>query len=471
MKKINLILFFALLSSFSFSQNLKGRWLGELNLGATNIRLLLHVDFSDSSKSIIMDSPDQSAFGFKANAIYFEKDSIYFEVPKLKAKYFGHYNQADSGFSGIFNQVVNKKLNFRKMAKDEKLYDRPQLEAIYEKKTLNYSSKDWVVSNSDSSVVISGTFTKPKLDNSNFPILILISGSGPSDRDETIYGHKPFFVIADYLSSNGIGVFRYDDRGVGKSTGNFAKATTKDFADDTEMILNELKKKFPKHPIGLAGHSEGGMIAQIASVSDSKPDFVIFLAAPAVSGMDILLLQSRLIMEKSGVDQETIALSMETNQKSYEIIKNAKDLDKASEELMHFFEKQAQKYPEEQNAEKTLMLAKMQLIQALYSDWYRYFMKFEPKNYLTKIKVPLHVCIGGKDLQVPMKENLKAMKKYLGKAKNKQVKYSTYPDLNHLFQHADSGLPAEYMKIKETFAPIVLKDMLEFIQEFVVNGN
>lgn len=298
----------------------------------------------------------------------------------------------------------------------------------------------------------------------------MISGSGPQDRNETIFGHKPFLVIADYLTRRGIAVLRVDDRGVGGSTGNFAEATTKDFASDALAEVEYLKTRKEINPrkIGLIGHSEGGLIAPMVAVVSPDIAFIVLMAAPGLTGEQILYKQSALIVKVNGATEKEISRELNLMKKLYSVVKRVKDNTAAAKELRQiyegYYESPAGKKKKESNNYTQIINRQ---IKALTSPWFRYFLTYNPVPALEKIKCPVLAIDGEKDLQVPPEEDLQIIKKALEKGGNKNFEIKEFPNLNHLFQPAKTGSPLEYSKIEETISPLVLKTISNWILKIV----
>jgi len=333
------------------------------------------------------------------------------------------------------------------------------------KAPFDYTIEEVIFENKKDNATLSGTLTYPK-NKKSFPTVILISGSGPQDRNSEIFHHKPFWVIADYLTKNGIAVLRYDDRGVGKSTGDRKLATSNDFATDVEAAISFLKTKKQIDPkkIGLIGHSEGGMIAQIVASKDKSIAFIVLLASPGIPGNELLKEQAHRIGKAAGMTEEELVKAGKTNETIYNLVKS--DLNQSdlvaqlnavmSENLKENMLFQMQS-PEEK--EKTLT----QQTQGITVPWFRYFMRFNPSDYIEKIKCPILALNGDKDLQVIAESNLTAIAEAVKKAGHKNSTIKEYPNLNHLFQESETGKIEEYETLEQTFSPEVLKDIKNWI--------
>ena len=293
----------------------------------------------------------------------------------------------------------------------------------------------------------------------------MITGSGPQNRDEELMGHKPFWVIADYLSRNGIAVLRFDDRGVAKSQGNFAEATSADFATDAEAAFEFLNDnpKINHTEIGFIGHSEGGLIAPMVAASNPEVGFIISLAGPGVTGQQIIIRQSQEIGRLSGESEAQIKESTETNKKLYAILRKEKDNKKAEVKILALYKEILErKKTSKDDTEKAVNQLKATFGAATYT-WFRYFIMTNPATFWKKVECPVLAMNGEKDLQVSANENLPAIEKALKSSGNNSIKTVKLPELNHLFQHCKTGLPSEYGNIEETFSPEALKIITDWI--------
>ncbi|MCG2820576.1 MAG: alpha/beta fold hydrolase, partial [Candidatus Atribacteria bacterium] len=335
------------------------------------------------------------------------------------------------------------------------------------KKPYPYIEEELVYENKEAGITLAGTLTLPP-GKGPFPAVLLITGSGPQDRNETIFNHCPFLVLADYLTRQGVAVLRVDDRGVGKSTGDFSQATSEDFALDVLAGIEYLKTRKEINPkqIGLIGHSEGGLIAPMVAVKSPDVAFIVLMAGTGLTGEEILYLQSDLISKAMGVNEEEIAKSRQFNEKIFSVIKGEEDNEIAKERLRQMVMAYLAELSDEEkdwisDPEEYL---KAQL-QNLLSPWSRFFLTYDPKPTLSKVKCPVLAINGEKDFQVPPKENLSAIEEALKAGDNKNFTIKELPDLNHLFQTAQTGLPSEYAKIEETISPNALKLIGDWILE------
>ena len=328
-----------------------------------------------------------------------------------------------------------------------------------------YRSEEVEYPNEAAGNKLAGTLTLPEGDGPH-PVVLLISGSGAQDRDETIFEHKPFWVLADHLTRAGIAVLRVDDRGVGGSTGDLQTSTSEDFASDVLAGVAYLagRKDIDAERIGLVGHSEGGLIAPMAAVQSKQVAFVVLLAGPGVPGRDILDHQGRLIAEKSGAGPDLIESDSKQRKEMFRILDETPDDEQAREKLTAFYRAQLDELPPDKKRQLGDLdkVAEAQ-VRSVASPWFRFFLSYDPRPTLRKLKVPVLAITGQKDLQVDPEQNLPEIRKALRKARNKDVTIATLPGLNHLFQSADRGTPDEYIRIEETFDPKALTTISDWV--------
>jgi pimeloyl-ACP methyl ester carboxylesterase len=311
---------------------------------------------------------------------------------------------------------------------------------------------------------LAGTLTLPA-GRGRFPAVVLITGSGPQNRDEEIFGHRPFLVIADALTRRGIAVLRYDDRGVGQSTGDFAKATTADFAGDVEAAVAYLRTRKDIHPrrIGLIGHSEGGVIAPMVAARDPEIRFIVLLAGTGMRGEEVLLTQQQLLAQAAGASGAYIQQVVAVNRGAMDIVVR----DSLRLEHRDSIRAQLAAYLDQKATESPLLAGTPEMrkkgIDQLTSPWMEYFLAYDPAPALEQVRCPVLAMAGSKDLQVAPEENLVAIGRALEKGGNRHFEVKEFPDLNHLFQECKTGLPGEYSRIAQTFAPAALEFMVNWV--------
>jgi pimeloyl-ACP methyl ester carboxylesterase len=462
---ISIVLILILKPFNAFTQDISGKWNGLLVAPNIELRLVINISkYDDGSISATMDSPDQNAKGMVFSTAAYDEDSgeIVLKIKAMLLSYSGKL--IGDKIEGIFKQGnLNVPLNFSREEVQKTVLNRPQ----EPKEPFPYYSEEIRFPNTQAGISLAGTLTLPSKDGQH-PVVVLITGSGAQDRNEEIAGHKPFLVIADYLTRQGIGVLRYDDRGFGKSTGNFASATSKDFATDVTSAVEYLKTRddISKKNIGLIGHSEGGMIAPM--VASDHPDdiaFIALLAGTGTTGAEIILAQQAIIARQMGVDEESIAESQSTNKTLFDIVIANENL--SEEALISLLTEQLStkisdnQYPS--GVDKNDFIRDQ--VTPIASPWYRYFLKYNPADALANTKCPVFALNGEKDVQVPAKQNLTAIEKALNNGGNSNVTTKAYPTLNHLFQESNTGALSEYSKIEQTIAPIVLSDLANWIKQ------
>ena len=432
----------------------EGVWQGALEGNGMRLRLQLHVSHDDQKQLVAaLDSPDQGVGGLPAIKVSQKDASFHFEIPVVSGVYEGTLNAGKMALTGTWTQNgVEQKLDFQRSDLLLELV-RPQNPV----KPYPYKEEEVSFPNGKAKISLAGTLTLPR-GPGPFPAAILLSGPGPHDRDESIVGHRPFLVLADHLTRKGIAVLRFDKRGTGKSTGDYAKATAEDFADDAEAALAYLKtrKEIDAKKAGLIGHSEGGMIAPLVAVRSSDVAWIVLLAGPGLKGEDTLLLQSELILKTAGVDDGEIARTREFNKQTYALVRQEKDPATLQAKLSDL--------AQSSGMSASLPPAALQSqVRLMASPWFRFFLDYDPVPTLQKTMCPVLALNGEKDLQVAPKENLAKIQKALQEGGNKDFQTTELPGLNHLFQHGPTGSPTEYGGILETMAPEALNAVSDWV--------
>ncbi|MFH6999906.1 alpha/beta hydrolase family protein [Flavobacterium sp. FlaQc-57] len=453
MIKTILILIAALTSFIMNAQEITGQWNGVLKVQGAQLRVVFHVNKTETGYTSTMDSPDQGAKGIPVTKTSFENVVFKLEIGAIKGSYEGILN-SDNIIEGKLTQNGQSfDINLSKEISEKQAFVRPQ----EPKKPYPYYTEDVKFENKEANVTLAGTLSLPKKEG-NFPVVILITGSSAQNRDEEGLGHKPFLVLSDYLTKKGIAVLRFDDRGVAESTGDFAKATTFDFAKDVQAGVEYLKtrKEINKKKIGLIGHSEGGLIANIVAGNSKDIDFVVLLASPGLSGDKLLLLQKELIERQSGIPEGEVQKEQGIFRGAYDIVLASSKFDDTFKSTINSYFKS--KYAGSENDGKVKYYTSL-----INNIWLYNFIKIDPASVLEKVKCPVLALNGSKDLQVPAAVNLEAIKSNLVKAGNKKVTTKILPDMNHLFQECKTGAPDEYQKIEQTFSPIALDEISKWV--------
>ncbi len=446
----------------STASELQGIWQGKLSANGMNLRIVFNINKNENgSYSATMDSPDQGVKGILVNKVSFKEDSLRLEVNAINGFYTAVYKPDSVILEGIWNQNgMSFPLNLKKTNKVEEP-KRPQ----EPKKPYPYKEEEVSYKNEEAGITITGTFTTPK-SGGKFPAVLLITGSGQQNRNEELMGHKPFLVLSDYLTKQGIAVLRVDDRGTGGTTGDFSESTTEDFVTDVLAGVKYLKsrKDVNQDEIGLVGHSEGGMIAPMAAVKSDDVDFIVLMAGPGVPSDKLMLMQDSLISKSYGVSDAATKDALELNQQIYDVLKSNLDTKAVGDSIRNIIIAKRNSLPE---AEKNSPAYSDQSIEraqkALLNPWFRYFIAFNPQKYLKQVKVPVLAINGSNDLQVPAEQNLSAIEKALKEGGNNDYKIVNIPKLNHLFQTSETGSPSEYGKIEETISPKALEIVGDWI--------
>jgi len=439
---------------------LPGSWLGKISANGIDLRLIFNLKLNDRDSLIATaDSPDQGAKNIPLGSVILDEKKLTIKAPTLMGEYKGTIT-GDSTIDGTWTQRgTSFTVNLKKL-KTAFSINRPQ----EPKPPFPYTSENVTFTNDKFNIKLAGTLTVPS-GTGPFKTVIMITGSGAQNRNEELMGHKPFLIIADYLSRNGIAVLRYDDRGVGGSQGNYAEATSEDLATDAEAAFNYLKNnpKINQKEIGFIGHSEGGLIAPIVASTHADVGFIVSLAGPGVTGQQVILRQTQDISRLSGQKESDIKETVETNKRLYAVLRKEKDNKKAEIKILALYKEILEKKKtSKEDTEKAVNQLKMTFGSSVYT-WFRYFIVTDPAIFWKKVECPVLALNGEKDLQVAARENLPAIEKALKSSGNKYVKTVKLPELNHLFQHCKTGLPAEYSSIEETFSPDALKIISDWI--------
>ncbi len=460
-KKISFLFLLVIANLAGWTQDITGQWNGILDVRGIQLRIVFNITKTDAGYISTMDSPDQGAKGIPVTSTTFENQKLNLKVSGPGIEYEGELKEGK--ISGIFKQSSQSfALDLKREYTEKAILIRPQ-EPV---KPFPYYSEEVTFRNEKANIKLAGTLTEPKRGGS-FPALILITGSGPQNRNEELLGHKPFLVLSDYLTRNGIVVLRFDDRGTAESEGDFKSATSADFATDVEAAISYLKTRneINKKKIGLIGHSEGGLIAPMVASKSKDVRFIVLLAGPGMKGSKLLLQQQELIGRASGVSESDLLKTREINTAVFEMVDKSTNTDSLRKALTRFLTEKMKESPDNQKpagmSEEDFI--KLQVDQ-ITSPWMQYFLRYDPAPALQKVKCPVLALNGEKDLQVPPKEDLEAIKASLLKGGNKNVTTIEIPNLNHLFQECKTGLPAEYSQIEQTFSPAALAEIVKWIE-------
>jgi pimeloyl-ACP methyl ester carboxylesterase len=435
---------------------LDGAWSGVItNPAGAKLRVVLHIRTGAGGTIVLMDSPDQLAYGIPVTDLTRDGQKVAFGLKIAQASYAGVLSADGRSIAGTWTQGASAPLTFTRQAEASAQLVRPQTP----KPPFPYRAEEVSVPSAPG-VRLAGTLTLPQ-GKGPFPAVVMITGSGAQDRDETILGHKPFAVIADRLTRDGIAVLRVDDRGTAGSTGDFAKATDDDFAVDTAAQVAFLRKRSDIDParIGLIGHSEGGLVAPKVAARDPKVAFIVLMAGPGVPLSEVLRAQRAALAPAMGASPEVLRRSQALMDHVDAAMKGARD--DADAEARALTVIKAEAGPLAPSPAAQAMIARQ-----LANGWMRSLVDYDPRPTLAKVRCPILALNGSKDGQVPPDQNLPAIR--AATKANPDVTIMELPNLNHLFQSAGTGAVGEYADIQETVAPIALDAMSGWIRKHVI---
>jgi pimeloyl-ACP methyl ester carboxylesterase len=447
-----------------------GRWEGKIAAGNSEILFVLNITGNGSGGlTATADSPDQGTFGIKCDSTWFTGKEITVEFRSLNAFYKGIL-VSDTALVGSFNQGASIPLLLTKTGAGPSVIKRPQ----EPKPPFVYKSEDIIYKDPKGTREYGATITIPQ-GKGPFPAALLITGSGPQDRDEEILGHKHFAVLADALTRNGFVVLRVDDRGVGKTTGPFKGATSADFADDARISLQYLQSRpeVDKKKTGLIGHSEGGMIAPMVAAKRDDVNFIILLAGPGVAISQLMAEQNAAIFRQAGLSEPAITSYIDLyNMIGKNIAANPDSLtalNKSREMIKTWKQKTDTALLKELHLTSTAAGEQMavSLVSAMSEKWFRYFYAFDPSEYLQNLRCKVLALNGSKDIQVLSSSNLAGIEASLKKSRSKGFEVKELPGLNHLFQTCKTCSAAEYGQLEETISPAALEEINNWLNKNV----
>ena len=406
----------------------EGTWNGELNVMGNKVPLV----FNFSTNGCTIDSPSQGVNGIQAEKTVKDDGTISVKVGMIGATFEG--KMTDGEIKGTY---VQNGFPLPLTLKPGKLVvKRPQTPVP------PFPYKEESVSFTNAQYTFNGTLTLPENYSKNTPVVLMVTGSGQQDRDEELFSHKPFAVIADALARQGIASLRYDDRGWGDKSVNFADFTTDDFRQDAAAAIPLLRKRFNK--VGILGHSEGGTIAMMLA-AEGKADFIVSLAGMAISGKETLIMQNRQAMSAIGLPKETVDSYCNSISKALDEIASGK---KASEINID-------------DVPVALKPVTIKALQQADTPYIRHFLTVDAGKLLPEIKCPVLALNGTKDTQVDCDANTTRIEKGLANCKHSIKKID---GVNHLFQHCNTGIVTEYQQIEETISPEVLQVVAKWIK-------
>jgi pimeloyl-ACP methyl ester carboxylesterase len=440
------------IAATALAQEVAGDWTGQLNAGFT---VRVHLEKTATGYSGHLTNPSGNETDF--DQISSDGTQLHFAVNKLNLSYDGVWDEKEKAWNGnlTFQQIyplVLKRAAAADLAPVE--HKRPQ-EAAIATRPRPYSERGVRFDNPAGHNQLAGTLNVPN-GKGPFPAVVLVSGTGHNTRDEDVWSHKIFLVLADALSRKGIAVLRYDKRGVGGSTGDYDAATTVDFASDAEAAVTWLKAQpeIDPHHVGVLGHSEGGIIAPAVAAEDESVAFVVMIAGPTIRGDKLFVLQSAMTAKTYGAPDDYIAKRKLFDQALYDAIISAPSDAVALDRAKAIVAKGVADKVIDSNEAGTLP-------QDDARPWERYFLAYDPAPTLAKLKIPVLALNGSLDVQVPAKENLAAAREALKTNPNAIV--IELPGMNHLLQDAKTGSPNEYNDIEETMSPTALKIICDWV--------
>ena len=454
MKKLLLFIFVVLFSTISFAQNIIGDWYGSINIENSTIPLIFHISKKNNTYSATLDSPLQQSSGIEATAINYNAGKLDLIVGRHDLQ----YKAVWSGGKLVGNLTQRNTDYFLVLTKELKPLQEP-------KPPFSYLTEEVRFQNPQAEVNLAGLLNVPE-GNGPFPAVLLLGGSGPTDRDNTGNNdYKMFLVLADYLTRQGIAVLRYDKRGVGASTGDFSLAGLQDFASDAKAALHYLQTRgeINTNQMGLIGHSEGGLLAAMLAASSKEIGFVITLAAPGIDGDTNFILQRKLISKSKGISEEKWLAKLDFLENVVDQVKSAerpKELERSIEKVVvSYLERTKSEIPYGMSTEDYTAMLVDQYTHPYVQD----LIKIVPRQSFRQVTCPVLALNGSKDLQVAPQQNLPAIQQALEAGGNTDVTVKEFPNLNHLFQESETGNPGEYGQIEQTFLPLVLKKVTEWI--------
>jgi pimeloyl-ACP methyl ester carboxylesterase len=428
----------------------EGAWSGTLEAGPQKLAIVVNISIKDGKLSATLDSPDQGAVGIPIDSVAVDGSRIRFAIQSATLSYEGSLTAGK--IEGTFTQAGQKFPLAFERAKPKTVARRPQYPTL----PLPYDAEEVLVTNG--AIQLAGTFTHPR-QAGPFTAILLVTGSGPQDRDETVFDQKPFLVISDYLTRAGYAVLRLDDRGTAKSTGDFHASGLAEFTGDALAAVAWLKARSDVNPkrIGMLGHSEGGMVAPLAAVRSDDVGFVIMLAGPAEPFDELLAEQSAAFMRGQGAPDAVVEASLEMDRQSYAILRQEPDPAKARERLLQLSAEWKPRQPE--------LAAQFEGgIRQLLTPEFRTLLAYPAAQTLAKLRCPVLALFGGKDLQVPADSNLRAAAAAFSAGHVPAFTLVKLPGLNHLFQTAKTGLVTEYAQSEETISPRALDTIATWLR-------
>lgn len=451
-------------------QGIVGSWNGTLKVGTVELRLVVRVaKLPDGTYAGMLDAPDSGRKAVPTDKIVFARENVVLEFKQVPVRFEGALSKDGSEISGTWTQAGRPfPLSFHRAKQAPERRNRPQ----EPKRPFPYVEEEVTYENQKARVRLAGTLTRPK-GSPPYPAVLLLSGTGPHDRDESLFGHRPFLVLADYLTRRGVAVLRVDDRGVGQSSGDFAKATLADFADDALAGLAFLKSRpeLDGQHIGLIGHSEGGSVAILAASRSNGVAFLLTMAGPGVAGSELAQSQAAAMLKAAGATDRQIEQNRRLQQAVIEVLNRVKDDRNAETELRRLLIGHVATLSA---AEKRSVGDPTTFVENQVKQWlmpgFRYYVSFDPAQALSNVRCPFLALNGENDLVVSCTRNLAAIKSALERGGNTDITVKALPRLNHLFQTCETGTFDECPRIEETISPVALQEMAAWLEQKAATG-
>ncbi|WP_312186824.1 alpha/beta fold hydrolase [Sphingobacterium sp.] len=454
MRKILYLFIICVHFSCSHAQTFDGSWKGEVEVSGQKLFLIFNLEKdSNNNWNGTFESPMQTSQKFVINQIRTKQDSIWIDVKNIGLVYAGFLDRDKDVMKGVMKQggFESAMVLVRSENEQSGLSRKQDVFPPY-----HYIEEEVSFKNIKGNAILTGTLTYPK-NGGAFPAVVLVNGSGQQNRDSEVFGHRPFKVLADHLSKNGFAVLRYDDRGIGGSKGEVNLATTTDFASDANAAVDFLRQRkiVQSNKIGIIGHSEGALIAAMVAAENSNVNYIALLSGPVIKGDSLLILQSYALGKAGGLSVSQLDINKSNNRKLYNILLQ----DEPTQTLAASLEKELVR----QNSGNALTSDMKIKLSPMMSPWFRSFLRIDPGYYLKQVKVPIFASFGGKDVQVPANENIYALQRL--HLQTTDVTIKEYPNLNHLFQQAETGKIEEYFENSESFNEQLMDDLTKWLRQ------
>ncbi len=457
-------------SSAQADESLQGDWQGAISIMGQELGIAAHFTGEGPALAVTLDIPAQNAMGLPMQNVSYQHPNVHFEIPGAAVAVFegtveGDRISGDYLQSGLKGTFTLQKQSAAEGAATESA--ATESATVADAEPVPYTEEEVEFTNGE--FRLAGTLTLPE-SSGPFPAVVMITGSGPQNRDEELFGFKPFRVIADHLTRAGIAVLRYDDRGVGGSTGDTSTATSADFATDALAAVHLLKQRddIDSSKIGVIGHSEGGIVGPMVAQSGELA-FVVILAGPSLSGTEILYEQGAKILQANGATEEELRQQRANQEQLFAAIRTGEGWDKVKADIASQIRAAVDKLPPDQLAaiadvDEYVNTQVEAQVTGTQTPWFRFFIDYDPVPALEALKVPTLAIFGELDLQVPPAANLPGMEQAFKKGGQEKYKIVTLKSANHLFQKATTGNPAEYATLDKAFVPELLPLITDWIK-------